>query len=168
MRIRTFIFTASAVVALVFFGGSYLAVGKIFSGAVRDNALKTSESVARITFGAMYELMSSGWRREQAESFLRATHDASNDSMMKIQIYRGALVEDALWAWQDVMGSFDWKAHPMRFVELRDHLSALWQLIAIAHSAGAVEYKPQPWLPKFCGGSDHFARLMRQLDAPPL
>ena len=94
MRIRTFIFTASAVVALVFFGGSYLAVGKIFSGAVRDNALKTSESVARITFGAMYELMSSGWRREQAESFLRATHDASSDSMMKIQIYRGALVED--------------------------------------------------------------------------
>jgi diguanylate cyclase (GGDEF)-like protein len=94
MRIRTFIFGASALVAVFFLGGSYLAVGSIFSGAVRDNALKTSESVARITFGAMYELMSSGWRREQAESFLRATHDATNDSMMKIQIYRGLLVED--------------------------------------------------------------------------
>ncbi|MFZ2855330.1 MAG: bifunctional diguanylate cyclase/phosphodiesterase [Rhodocyclaceae bacterium] len=94
MRIRTFIFAASAAVAVLFLGGSYLAVGKIFGGAVRDNALKTSEAVARITFGAMYELMNSGWRREQAESFLAATHEASSNSMMKIQIYRGALVED--------------------------------------------------------------------------
>lgn len=94
MRIRTFIFAASSAVALLFFGGSYWALGNIFGGAVRDNALHTSEAVAKITFGAMYELMNAGWEREQAESFLRATRQAADDSALSIQIYRAPVVAE--------------------------------------------------------------------------
>ncbi len=94
MRIRTFIFAASSAVALLFFGGSYWALGNIFGGAVRDNALHTSEAVAKITFGAMYELMNAGWEREQAESFLRATRQAADDSALAIQIYRAPVVAE--------------------------------------------------------------------------
>lgn len=81
---------------------------------------------------------------------------------------RERMVEEAINTWQHVMGSVIWKDHPMRFVEMRDDLSALWQLIAIAKRCGLVDYKPFSWLPKFNGGSDHFARLMRLLDAPQL
>lgn len=94
MRIRTFIFAASTAVSVLFFGGSYWAVGNIFGSTVRDNALQTSEAVARVTFGAMYQLMNTGWRREQAESFLQATHEAVNNSSMEIQIYRSQVVID--------------------------------------------------------------------------
>ncbi|MBI4740682.1 MAG: bifunctional diguanylate cyclase/phosphodiesterase [Betaproteobacteria bacterium] len=94
MRIRTFIFAASAVVALLFFGGSYWTVGRIFDSAVKENARQASDGVARVTFATMYELMSTGWRRPQAESFLSATREASRGSAQSIQIYRSELVID--------------------------------------------------------------------------
>ncbi len=81
---------------------------------------------------------------------------------------RSAIVSNAIRAWQSTMASMDWTKHPMRFVELRDDLSALWQLIAIGRQCGAVDYKAYDWLPKFCGGNDLFAQLMRKLHAPPL
>jgi len=94
MRIRTFIFAASTAVALLFFGGSYWAVSRIFDSAVKESARQASDGVARVTFATMYELMSTGWRRPQAESFLRPTRDASRGSAQTIQIYRGQLVID--------------------------------------------------------------------------
>lgn len=92
MRIRNFIFAASAAVAVVFFGGSYWAVGGIFDSVIRKNAVRTSDAVARVTFSSMYQIMSAGWKRAQAESFLRATHGAGGDSGLDIVIYRGQLV----------------------------------------------------------------------------
>lgn len=79
-----------------------------------------------------------------------------------------ALVDEALCAWQQVMGGLNWKKFPMRLVELRDDLSALWQLVAIGRRCGAVQYDRFDWLPKFCGGTDPFSQLMRQLNAPQL
>lgn len=79
-----------------------------------------------------------------------------------------SLVDESVKTWQRIMGNMDWLKHPMRMVELRDDLSALWQLIAIGRQCGCVQYKQYDWLPKFCGGTDLFSRLMRQLDAPQL
>lgn len=81
---------------------------------------------------------------------------------------RASAVNAGMGAWTNVMVSFPWTQHPMRFVELRDDLSALWQLIAIGRQIGIVDYKRFDWLPKFCGGNDPFARLMRVLEAPQL
>lgn len=78
------------------------------------------------------------------------------------------IVGDAIRCWQMQMGSMKWQQHPMRLVELRDDLSALWQLLAIGRQCGAVQYKDYAWLPKFCGGNDLFAQLMRKLKAPAL
>ncbi len=93
MRIRTFILTASAAVGILFFGGSYLAIGSILDQVVKANAVRTSDAVARVTFSSMYQLMSAGWKRAQAEAFLKATHGAGADSGLEIDIYRGKLVE---------------------------------------------------------------------------
>ena len=38
---------------------------------MRTNAARASDAATRITFAAMYQLMSQGWSRSQADDFLR-------------------------------------------------------------------------------------------------
>mgnify|MGYP002145299492 CR=1 FL=1 len=94
MRIHRFILATSAIVAALFFGGAYWALDRVFDNIVRDNAARSSESAARITFAAMYQLMSKGWSRSQADNFLRDVANAGGDDSMQVQIYRGAAVEE--------------------------------------------------------------------------
>ena len=94
MRIRTFILAASMAVGLVFFGGTYLVIGGILDQVVKANAVRTSDAVARVTFSSMYQVMSAGWKRAQAEAFLRATHAAGGESGLNVEIIRGKLVAD--------------------------------------------------------------------------
>ena len=94
MRIKYFIFGVSAVVAAIFFGGSYLALDRLFESVVRANAARTSEATVRITFTSMYQLMSQGWRRSQADAFLHAMAESGKDSGLKVQIYRSPVVAE--------------------------------------------------------------------------
>jgi diguanylate cyclase (GGDEF)-like protein len=92
MRIRTFILAASTAVGVLFFGGTYLTIGGILDQVVKANAVRTSDGVARVTFSSMYQVMSAGWKRAQAEAFLKATHAAGGGTGLGIEIYRGPLV----------------------------------------------------------------------------
>lgn len=94
MRIRSFIFGASAIVAVLFFGGAYWSLDRVFDNVVRANAARTSETTTRIVFASMYQLMSQGWRRSQADAFLQAMADSGRDSGLKVQIYRSQVVVD--------------------------------------------------------------------------
>lgn len=93
MRIRNFIFGASIVVSILFFGGSYLLLDRIFGEVLRANAEQTSEAAAKVTFAAMYQLMSQGWSRSQADAFVHSTAEAGT-SGLSVQIYRSQLVTD--------------------------------------------------------------------------
>ncbi len=92
MRLRTFIMAASAVVAIGFFGGSYVAISHIFDHAIKQNALQSATALAQVTFNGMYQIMSTGWRRKQAEAFIESTRAATRNSPTTVQIYRGAVV----------------------------------------------------------------------------
>ena len=93
MRIRSFILTASAAVAIGFFGASYFVIGRILEHTVRENARESSATLAEVTFTGMYQVMSTGWRRKQAEKFISAIHDAAaKDTPTQLQIYRGPIV----------------------------------------------------------------------------
>jgi diguanylate cyclase (GGDEF)-like protein len=92
MRIRSFILSASALVAVAFFAAGYFAIGRILEHSVREDARESSAATARITFASMYELMSTGWNRQQAEQFLEAIRGASRDSLIQVEIYRGPVV----------------------------------------------------------------------------
>lgn len=94
MRIKYFVFGASAVVAALFFGGAYWSLDRIFDNVVRANAARASEATTRITFASMYQLMSQGWRRSQADAFLRAMAEAGKDNGLTVQIYRSQVVVD--------------------------------------------------------------------------
>lgn len=93
MRIKHFLFAASAVVAALFFGGAYWSLERVFDSLVRANAARTSEATSRIAFASMYQLMSQGWQRSQATAFLKAMADSGKDSGLTVQIYRGPVVE---------------------------------------------------------------------------
>jgi diguanylate cyclase (GGDEF)-like protein len=94
MRIKYFVFGASAVVAALFFGGAYWSLDRIFDNVVRTNAARASEATTRITFASMYQLMSQGWRRSQADAFLQAIAAAGKENGLTVQIYRSQVVVD--------------------------------------------------------------------------
>lgn len=93
MRIRTFVLATSALVALVFFGGGYWAVSRAFDATVQEKAQMDAAVTAQTTFAAMFELMSTGWSRAQAEHFLGGLREATKDSRTQVDIYRGPRVE---------------------------------------------------------------------------
>ncbi len=92
MRIRSFIMSASALVAVAFFSIGYFAISRILEHSVREDARQSSAATARIAFASMYELMSTGWNRHQAEQFLQAVRDAARDTSSHVEIYRGPVV----------------------------------------------------------------------------
>jgi diguanylate cyclase (GGDEF)-like protein len=83
---------ASALVAAAFFSVGYFAISRILEHSVREDAYQSSAATARITFAAMYELMSTGWNRQQAEQFLQAVRGAARDTSTQVEIYRGPVV----------------------------------------------------------------------------
>jgi diguanylate cyclase (GGDEF)-like protein len=84
--------SASALVATAFFTVGYFSISRILEHSVREDAYQSSAATARITFAAMYELMSTGWNRRQAEQFLAAVRGAARDTSTHVEIYRGPVV----------------------------------------------------------------------------
>ena len=92
--IKSFILAMSLLVSLLFFGGAYLIVSGIFNQSVQQSALKDSDLLARSTFASMYQLMSTGWTREQLEGFVEANRQALAGSGYDLQIFRGPVVAE--------------------------------------------------------------------------
>ena len=94
MKIRTFVLAMSALVMALFFGGSYWAVSRAFDSTIRDNAREGASAMARMAFVSMYELMSTGWQRQQVEHFLQGMRAASRGNNAVVEIYRGPKVAE--------------------------------------------------------------------------
>ena len=92
MRIRTFILSASALVAVSFFGIGYFALSRVLDHSVQANVRQSSAALAQVTFASMYQLMSTGWNRRQVEQFLDAVRHASRDTASTVDIFRGPVV----------------------------------------------------------------------------
>jgi len=84
---------ASAVVAAGFFGTGYFLIGGILEHTVRQHARESSAALAHATFTGMYQVMSAGWRRKQAETFIVAMRESARNTPTELQIYRGPVVE---------------------------------------------------------------------------
>lgn len=93
MRLRTFILSASALVAVLFFGGTYLVLDRVFEKSIQEEAAQSSRSMARLAFSNMYELMSTGWSRAQLESFIHGSSVATLETPFILRIFRSPVVE---------------------------------------------------------------------------
>ncbi|MDD5329555.1 MAG: bifunctional diguanylate cyclase/phosphodiesterase [Sulfuricella sp.] len=90
--LKGFILTASVLVSLVFFGGTYFVFSNIYSDSIKENALYVSTDLAQLTFNSMFQIMSKGWKRAQLEEFISATKKSVQDTPTEIDIYRGETV----------------------------------------------------------------------------
>jgi diguanylate cyclase (GGDEF)-like protein len=93
MKVRNFILITSAAVGAIFLGGSWWAVSQAVEESFREHARSQAEDASRLTFAAMYEIMSQGWTRVQAERFLANVRNSSGGQGFRVEIYRGASVE---------------------------------------------------------------------------
>lgn len=64
MRLRTFVLSLSALVTLLFFAGTLLIVERSFEKAISESARQNSANLAQLTFSSMYQVMSTGWKRD--------------------------------------------------------------------------------------------------------
>ena len=93
MRLRTFILASSAVVSVLFFGGTYLVLNQVFEKAIQEEAVQSSRGLARLAFNNMYELMSTGWNRAQLKSFIKSASRSTDETPFTLDIIRGPVVE---------------------------------------------------------------------------
>ncbi|NMG67081.1 EAL domain-containing protein [Azoarcus indigens] len=93
MNLRGFILATSAAVGIVFLGGSWLAIGQAFDSAFSTHARSQANEAARLSFAAMYVVMSQGWSRAQAEEFLAGVHGDGVGNGLRVAIFRGPAVE---------------------------------------------------------------------------
>lgn len=90
--LKGFILTASVLVSLIFFGGTYLVFSNIYSDSIKENALYVSSNLAHLTFNSMFQVMSKGWKRSQLEEFIASTKKSVEDTPTEIDVYRGDTV----------------------------------------------------------------------------
>ncbi|MCZ4304372.1 EAL domain-containing protein [Zoogloeaceae bacterium G21618-S1] len=92
MSIRFFILLTSAIVGLVFVGGSWFAVTRGFEDTLTRHARTQAAENARLTQAALYEVMNTGWHPEQARAFDTALRAGNPDQ--SIRIYGATEISD--------------------------------------------------------------------------
>jgi len=90
--LKGFILTASVLVSVIFFGGTYAVVSHIYDASVKENSLYVSNTLAQLTFSSMFQVMNKGWKRSQLEEFIASTRKAVADTPTTIEVYRGESV----------------------------------------------------------------------------
>ena len=94
MKIRSFIFGASAAVGAVFFFGSWVSNSQSIESTLREQLSQQTEDVAHLTFSTMFEIMSRGWTRDEVERFLAILRETSTRGGIALELYRTPLVEE--------------------------------------------------------------------------
>jgi diguanylate cyclase (GGDEF)-like protein len=90
--IKGLLLAAGAVFSLAIFGATMVVVSGIYDRSVRDDAVEDASAFAELTFNAMFELMSTGWNRQQMEAYIRAIQKSVDHTQRQIDIYRGPQV----------------------------------------------------------------------------
>ena len=90
--IKGLLLAAGAVFSFAIFGATMVVVSGIYDRSVRDDAVEDASAFAELTFNAMFELMSTGWNRQQLEAYIRAIQKSVDNTQRQIDIYRGPKV----------------------------------------------------------------------------
>jgi len=90
--IKGLLLAAGAVFSIAIFATTILVVSQIYDRSVRDDAVEDASAFAELTFNAMFELMSTGWTRQQLEAYIRAIQKSVDNTQRRIDIYRGPKV----------------------------------------------------------------------------
>ncbi|MGE5492934.1 MAG: putative bifunctional diguanylate cyclase/phosphodiesterase [Actinomycetota bacterium] len=90
--IRGLLLAAGVVFSCAMVGTSYVVISGIYDHLVREDAAEDANGFASLTFNTMFELMSTGWSRQQLERYIEAIQKSVDDTPRRIDIYRGPKV----------------------------------------------------------------------------
>ena len=92
--IKGLLLAAGAVFSIAIFAATIFVVSGIYDRSVRDDSVEDASAFAELTFNAMFELMSTGWNRQQMEAYVRAIQKSVDHTQRQIDIYRGPKVSE--------------------------------------------------------------------------
>lgn len=92
--ISRLVLLGSLVVSLLFFVLTYLLLSGFGDRMLKQSTTQNLQSLSSVTFSAMYQNMSQGWKREQAQDFANTIAQSVGGAPMKIAIVRTEVVSD--------------------------------------------------------------------------
>jgi diguanylate cyclase (GGDEF)-like protein len=132
--IKGLLLAAGAVFSLAIFVATIVVVSGIYERSVRDDAVEDASAFAELTFNAMFELMSTGWNRQQLEAYIRAIQKSVDNTQRQIDIYRGprvsALFGEISQKLPDAEIERALKAGERRHIEFGDTIRVVYPLLA--------------------------------------
>ena len=87
--IRGVLLIAAVLFSSVIVATTHFAVSYLFERSLRKEALADAASFAEITFKSMFQLMRTGWSRQQLEGFIAAVQSSVHETRRQIDIFRG-------------------------------------------------------------------------------
>ncbi len=92
--IRGLLLTAAVVFSVALVAATHYVVSGLFERAVREEAMRDATTFAEMTFESMFQLMRTGWTREQLDEFVAAIRRSVGKTQHQIDIYRAPRVAE--------------------------------------------------------------------------
>lgn len=92
--IKGLLISSAVVFSLAIFGLFYFSASFIYERSVRQDAIKDADTLAHVTFNTMFQLMNTGWNRQQLDDFTQAITSATEGSATQVTVYRGEPVAE--------------------------------------------------------------------------
>jgi hypothetical protein len=123
LSISRLILVVAVAIALALVAGTYLLFTGFGDRMLQQSAAQHSQSLARVTYTSMYQLMNQGWKREQVEAFADSVSKSVVGMPMQIAFYRAEAVSSQYGA--VVQGEMDAPvAEALRTGQARDSVTA--------------------------------------------
>lgn len=90
LSISRLLLLASIVVSLMLFGGTYLLLSGFGDRMLQQSTVQNLQSLGKVTFTSMYQIMNQGWSRDQVQSFGDSVAKSVVGMPMQIDFHRGA------------------------------------------------------------------------------
>ncbi len=92
--VRGLLLTSSIALATTLFVLGYFTFSAAYEKSIREDAQADAQLLARLTFNGMFQLMRTGWNRDQLESYIESLSQTAEGSSAMIDIYRGPVVSE--------------------------------------------------------------------------
>lgn len=86
--ISRLILVVAVAITLALVAGTYLLFTGFGDRMLRESAAQHSQSLARVTFTSMYQLMNQGWKRDQVEAFADSVAKSVLGTPLQVDFYR--------------------------------------------------------------------------------
>ncbi|MEW5789193.1 MAG: hypothetical protein AB1899_15205 [Pseudomonadota bacterium] len=101
LSISRLVLAASVAVSLLLVGGTYLLLTGFGDRMLQQTTAQHLQSLGKVTFTSMYQVMNQGWKRDQVVSFADGVAKSVVGTPMQIEFHRGEVVNSQFGAVRD-------------------------------------------------------------------